>query len=267
VEEFTEFLIAHSALAPEAFLLLAAIALLMFSVFTQDQTRTVSWASVGALVIAAGLVIAQPGDSVTLFDRAFIADGFARFMKVLVLLAAALALWLVQAFWSERRRGAAGARMHVRLVAMFSALAVAPTIIVAGFSRVMPRKTRRGRRAHDEILGFREFLERVDRDRLERMGTRTTEVFERLLPYAVVLGVADAWADAFADLYAEPPSWYVGPGYGGSFRPRAFVGDVGQSLHTMGQSLASSPRGSGSSGLGGGGFSGGGFGGGGGGSW
>jgi len=140
-------------------------------------------------------------------------------------------------------------------------------VIVAGFSRVMPRKTRRGRRAHDEILGFREFLERVDRDRLERMGTRTTEVFERLLPYAVVLGVADAWADAFADLYAEPPSWYVGPGYGGSFRPRAFVGDVGQSLHTMGQSLASSPRGSGSSGLGGGGFSGGGFGGGGGGSW
>jgi hypothetical protein len=45
------------------------------------------------------------------------------------------------------------------------------------------------------------------------------------------------------------------------------VNHVGQSLGTIGQSLASRPRGSGSSGFGGGGFSGGGMGGGGGGSW
>lgn len=35
---------------------------------------------------------------------------------------------------SERRRGAAGARMHVRLVAMFAALSATPAVIVAGFS-------------------------------------------------------------------------------------------------------------------------------------
>ncbi len=96
MEGFTEFLIAHSALAPEAFLLLAAIALLMFSVFTEDTARTVTWASVGALAIAAVLVISQSPEPVTLFDRAFIADGFARFMKVVVLLASALALTMSQ---------------------------------------------------------------------------------------------------------------------------------------------------------------------------
>jgi len=96
VEDFTAFLIAHSALAPEAFLLLAAIALLMFSVFTTDTTRTVTWASVGALLVAAVLVIQQPSEPVTLFNRAFIADGFAQFMKVLVLLASALALTMSQ---------------------------------------------------------------------------------------------------------------------------------------------------------------------------
>lgn len=36
--------------------------------------------------------------------------------------------------WSERRQGAAGAKMHVRLVAMFGALSITPAIIVAGFS-------------------------------------------------------------------------------------------------------------------------------------
>ena len=96
MEDFTAFLIEHSALAPEVFLLLAAIALLMFSVFTRDTTRTVTWASVGALAIAAVLVISQPPEPVTLFDRAFIADGFARFMKVVVLLASALALTMSQ---------------------------------------------------------------------------------------------------------------------------------------------------------------------------
>ena len=96
MQDFAAFLAAHSALAPEAFLLLAAIVLLMFSVFTKDTTRTVNWASVGALIIAAGLVVSQPPEPVTLFDRAFIADGFARFLKVVVLLAAALALSMSQ---------------------------------------------------------------------------------------------------------------------------------------------------------------------------
>ena len=71
----------------------------------------------------------------------------------------------------------------------------------------------------------------------------------------------DARAEAFADLYTEPPSWYHSR-RGGSFRPRRFVADVGRSLRTTGETLQSRPRGSGSSGLGGGGF-----GGGGGGSW
>jgi len=92
VEDFTAFLSAHSALAPEAFLLLSAIVLLMYSVFSKDTENTVTWASVGAMLIAAGLVLAQPAETVTLFGRAFIADGFARFMKVVVLLASALAL-------------------------------------------------------------------------------------------------------------------------------------------------------------------------------
>jgi len=118
------------------------------------------------------------------------------------------------------------------------------------------------------VLGFREWIERVDRDRLERQGTATREQFERILPYAIVLGAADAWADAFAGIYTEPPSWYHGYDAVDGFRPGRFVSDMGRGLDTIGHAMTSQPGGgSGSSGFGGGGFSGGGFGGGGGGSW
>jgi uncharacterized membrane protein YgcG len=84
-----------------------------------------------------------------------------------------------------------------------------------------------------------------------------------------VLGVADRWADAFAGIYATPPSWYTGSSTNGRFEPHDLVRTVGRSLDTMGRTLASRPssRGSGSSGFSSRGSSGGGFGGGGGGSW
>ena len=112
-------------------------------------------------------------------------------------------------------------------------------------------------------------MRRVDADRLERSGGRTADRFEKILPYAVVLGVADQWAGAFADIYKEPPDWYRSSRASGGFRPSDFVSDVGRSLATLGGSLTSRPSSSGGSGSSGfsGGSSGGGFGGGGGGSW
>ena len=63
---------------------------------------------------------------------------------------------------------------------------------------------------YEQILGFREFVTRVDKDRLERMNDRTTERFERVLPYALVLGAADSWAEAFDGLYTEPVASLTG---------------------------------------------------------
>ncbi len=48
----------------------------------------------------------------------------------------ALIAWRLVRLWSERRSGRAGARLHVRLVAMFSAIAVVPAILVAIFAAV-----------------------------------------------------------------------------------------------------------------------------------
>jgi uncharacterized membrane protein YgcG len=148
-----------------------------------------------------------------------------------------------------------------------AASAAVSGLMVLAAARAMPQRTRRGREVYEQILGFREFLTRVEADRLERLGGRTAATFERLLPVAIVLGVADRWAEAFAGVYTAPPTWYSGGFDGGTPQPRDLVRNVGRSLDTMGRAMASSPRGSGSSGSGGGGSSGGGFGGGGGGSW
>jgi len=54
----------------------------------------------------------------------------------LVLLLAALIGWRLTRLWATRRSGRAGAKLHARLVAWFSAIAVVPAIVVAIFASV-----------------------------------------------------------------------------------------------------------------------------------
>src|SRR5258708_3172390 len=52
---------------------------------------------------------------------------------ILVLPLCAIVAWRLVQVWAERRRGLAGSRLHVRLVILFSLVAVIPTIVVAVF--------------------------------------------------------------------------------------------------------------------------------------
>lgn len=141
-------------------------------------------------------------------------------------------------------------------------------LIILIFSRYMPRKTKKGSLKNEELLGFREFIDRAEKDRIEKLAKDDPTLFDRVLPYALVFGLEDKWAGAFKDLYKEPPKWYRSSNYGNVFSPNIFVNDIGRSLGVMNRSLSSTPRRSGGSGFSsGGGFSGGGGGGGGGGSW
>ncbi len=139
------------------------------------------------------------------------------------------------------------------------------------FARVMSAKTMKGARTQVAVLGFQEFMNRVDADRLKVMPPTT---FEKFLPYAMALGVEHHWAQAFAGIVKDPPQWYVGPGgYVGGFNPIFFSSSMHSMASDMHQVFVSAPRASssgsgfGGGGGGGGGFSGGGFGGGGGGAF
>jgi len=139
------------------------------------------------------------------------------------------------------------------------------------FARQMTAKTVAGARIKIAVLGFQEFLNRVDADRIKSMSPDT---FEKFLPYAMALGVEHHWAQAFDGIVKDPPSWYVSPnGYVG-FSPLFFSSSMHSMASDMHQVFVSAPRASsrgsgfgGGGGFSGGGFSGGGFGGGGGGAF
>lgn len=127
------------------------------------------------------------------------------------------------------------------------------------FAQVMTAKTVKGARTRVAVLGFQEFMNRVDAERLKIMPPTT---FEKYLPYAMALGVEHHWAQAFAGIVKDPPQWYVGPGggYVGGFNPIFFSSSMHGMASDMHQVFISAPRASSSgSGFGGGGSSGGGF--------
>jgi uncharacterized membrane protein len=147
-----------------------------------------------------------------------------------------------------------------------SGLIALAIVIILG--RLLTATSLKGARTRVQILGFQEFMNRVDADRLKRMPPDT---FEKYLPYAMALGVEHRWAKAFEGIIQNPPTWYQGYGPSPSFSTYYFVNSLGSMTQTASSTFVSAPRGSSSgsgwSGGGGGGFSGGGFGGGGGGAF
>jgi uncharacterized membrane protein YgcG len=136
-------------------------------------------------------------------------------------------------------------------------------LIIIAFGHLMPARTEAGTRAVEQVLGYGEFLQRVDSDRFARV-VKTPEMFEQGLPYAMALGVEGHWAKAFQGIYTTPPRWYGGV-YPGQFSVIGFSNSLSSMSHQASSAMSSQPRSSGGSGFGGGGFSGGGGGGGGGG--
>jgi uncharacterized membrane protein YgcG len=141
-------------------------------------------------------------------------------------------------------------------------LAVAGLLMLL-LARAMPRRTGAGREMYRRVLGFRQYMTVAETDR--QRFNEETNLFQEYLPYAMVFGCVDKWAEAFEGL-ANPPdtsSWYVS---NRAFAPIAFSNSLQSFSSSMSSAIASTPGGSGGSGFSGG-SSGGGGGGGGGGSW
>ena len=138
--------------------------------------------------------------------------------------------------------------------------------ILLWFSLIMPARTEAGTRALEQVLGFEEFLRRVESENYKRVIIGHPELFDRFLPFAMAFGVERTWARAFEGIYTQPPTWYVGPSVT-HFNVSTFSGHLTQMASVAGSTLTSAPRTSGGSGFGGGGSSGGGGGGGGGGAF
>jgi uncharacterized membrane protein YgcG len=129
--------------------------------------------------------------------------------------------------------------------------------------------TEYGLKTFSSLLGFKEFLETAEVDRLKKLFNSDPTYYFDILPYAIALGVSEIWAKKFDDIMVSAPSWYVPYGTG-TFTTAHFMRNMTKTTSRMSSTAVSKPSSSGTSSGGfssGGGFSGGGGGGGGGGSW
>lgn len=143
---------------------------------------------------------------------------------------------------------------------------IASSLIVIIFGSLMEKKTEKGTELYQRLLGFKEFIKSVEKDRLQEFLKQDENYFDKVLPFAIVFNVADKWKDKLKGLDVPPPSWYSGYYSGNTFNTMSFMDNLDKGMSAMSNTFFSTPPSSGSS-FGGGGSSGGGSGGGGGGSW
>src|SRR4029077_19970343 len=89
-------------------------------------------------------------------------------------------------------------------VSVSFALMVAALLVVnLGWAPQLKRKTKLGREVLDMIAGFRQFLEKVEQDRMNRLNpsSETPDGLDRFIPYAIALDVREAWGDRLAQTF------------------------------------------------------------------
>ena len=150
-------------------------------------------------------------------------------------------------------------------------LAIITVIIITILSNKIKTKTEYGNYIVGKCLGFKRFLTVTEKRKLETLIEENPNYFYDILPYAIVLGVSDTWANKFDGLVKEPPVWYSSRDTTNIFVLSMFMSNFNNSISSLNENMLSSPKsasnyGGGSSSVGGG-SSGGGAGGGGGGSW
>lgn len=140
-------------------------------------------------------------------------------------------------------------------------------ILVLVFSRFMPRRTALGYEMYLRTKGYELFISKVEKYRQQFFEKKN--MFNEVLPYAIVFGLTEKFAQALKDLGVKPDTtgWYYSSR---SLDTVNFTSRINAFSNSLSSAIAATPsRGGFASGRSGfsGGSSGGGFGGGGGGSW
>lgn len=112
--------------------------------------------------------------------------------------------------------------------------------IVVGFGLFLPARTSAGAKTLAKVLGFREFLSRVEKDHIERLE-KTPELFEKYLPYAMALRVENKWTQTFGGITVPPPQWYRSKPRDG-FLPIHLTNDLNHMSNQAGNALAPALR-------------------------
>ncbi|MBL3698092.1 DUF2207 family protein [Leucobacter luti] len=173
---------------------------------------------------------------------------------------------------------ALGITNRLSLTPVFAIVIAVVTLILGIVGLVRHRVlTPLGAETRNYLLGVREFIRVAEADRIAMLqstataerravaGAEVIELYERLLPYAMLFGLEKAWGTALASHYREDPAyvplWYPGIAAGGVDRLDTSIARFSSSISSAATFSASSSGGSSGGGFagggGGGGFAGG----------
>lgn len=145
----------------------------------------------------------------------------------------------------------------------------AGTVFIVSVAALVRHRTESYIKALGDLLGFKNFLEVAEKEKLEMLLEENPQYYYDILPYANVLGVSDKLENKFKDLTVQPPEYVVGrPDIWDLYVYSSIMRSVDRNMCAAMSPKPSSSSKSGFGGFGGhggGGFGGGGFGGGGGG--
>ncbi len=105
-----------------------------------------------------------------------------------------------------------------------SAIAVAevlsflvPLFLLSVMTPRMIRRSGYGMHIYSKTLGFREYIDKVEKDRIAMLSEADPRYFYHILSYAMVFGLADRWCSKFSGITVADVSWY---------RPYGGIGDL-----------------------------------------
>ena len=167
---------------------------------------------------------------------------------------------------------AAGLTAYLLKSEILALLVIASTVVTYAFVLLMKSRTKKSAALQGKILGFKDFIEAAELNKLKMLVEENPEYFYDIMPYAYVMGLSDKWAKNFENIPTNPPSWYYGGNSSMVFSTLWYshmITNCSRNFSSGIMNVTSVDTGGGSigGGFGGGGFSGGGFGGGGGGAW
>ena len=109
----------------------------------------------------------------------------------------------------------AGASVYMHTNRMFIHYIVPAVCVIMGILTLvmmfnMSKPTMRGAILRARINGFKDFIEKAELDRINKLVEDDPQYFYKILPYAYVFGLTDKWINHFEGIALEEPSWYGG---------------------------------------------------------
>jgi hypothetical protein len=124
-------------------------------------------------------------------------------------------------------------------------------IIISGLlvfmaSGIMPKRTRKGVAAIEQCHTFEHFILHAKEEEIEAAAVHDPTIFYRLLPYTMVVGMAEYWAARFKHLIKDWPPWYISmeeaEGKAQEFDTETLVKELLACMHAIGQMATTRPE-------------------------